>query len=137
MAITGGCYCGAIRYQAAGEPLFRAQCHCRECQYLAGGHPNVSLAVPATGFTYTSGMPQSFQRSDLAVAPVAREFCPICGTHLLARSPALPEAVLVKVGTLDDPSIFGMPQAAFFMSEKQSFHHVPDGTAAFERVPPG
>jgi len=101
---------------------------------MAGGHPNVSLALPADGFAYTGGASQSFRRADLA-APVTRDFCPVCGMQLLARSPALPGAVLVKAGTLDDPSLSGMPQAAFFTSEKQSFHHVPDGVPAFERAP--
>ena len=32
MVIEGGCYCGALRYRAEGEPVFAGQCHCRECQ---------------------------------------------------------------------------------------------------------
>jgi len=43
--------------------------------------------------------------------------------------------VLVKVGTLDDPSVLGVPQMAIFTSEKQSFHHVPPEIKAFERFP--
>ncbi len=31
MEVEGGCYCGAVRYKASGEPLFKGQCHCREC----------------------------------------------------------------------------------------------------------
>ena len=37
MAITGRCYCGAVRYEADGPPAFKGQCHCRECQYISGG----------------------------------------------------------------------------------------------------
>jgi hypothetical protein len=47
----------------------------------------------------------------------------------------LPGAVLIKVGTLDDPSVFGAPQMVIFSADKQSFHHVPEGVAAFERTP--
>jgi hypothetical protein len=43
--------------------------------------------------------------------------------------------VLLKVGTLDDPSVFGAPQMAIYTIDKQSFHHVPDGVAVFERTP--
>lgn len=134
MKIEGGCYCGALRFRAEGDPLFRGQCHCRECQYISGGHPNVVMGMPAAGFSYAKGSPKAFRRSDLD-SPVTREFCAACGTHILARSPALPGAVLVKVGTFDDPSVFGAPEMAIFTIDKQSFHHLPDGLAAFERVP--
>jgi len=134
MTIEGGCYCGAVRYRAEGEPGFKGQCHCRECQYLSGGHPNVIMAMPEAGFTYTRGAPKPFRRSDLD-NPVTREFCPECGTHLLSKAPGLPGTVLLKVGTFDDPSVYGGPQMAIYTVDKQSFHHIPEGIATFERVP--
>jgi hypothetical protein len=134
MEIEGGCYCGALRYRATGDVLFKGQCHCRECQYISGGHPNVFMAMPESGFTYTKGSPKPFRRSDLA-NPVTREFCPDCGTHILTKSPAVPGALIMKVGTFDDPSIFGGPQMAIFTIDKQSFHHIPEGAPAFERTP--
>ena len=42
MKLEGGCCCGAVRYVAEGDPVMRAQCHCRECQYVTGGAPNMS-----------------------------------------------------------------------------------------------
>ena len=134
MKIEGGCYCGALRYQVEGDPLFKGQCHCRECQYIAGGSVNVVMGMPAAGFRYTKGSPRTFARSDLE-NPVTREFCADCGTHILAKAAALPGAVLLKVGTFDDPSVFGDPQMAIFTAEKQSFHHVPAGATSFERGP--
>jgi len=134
MDIQGRCYCGAVRYQAKGDPIFKGQCYCRECQYISGGHPNVVMGMGESGFTYTQGKPQQFKRSDLP-NPVTREFCPQCGTHLLARSPAVPGVVLLKVGTFDDPAVFGNPQMVIFTIDKQSFHHIPDGVPAFERTP--
>jgi hypothetical protein len=134
MQIDGGCYCGAVRYRATGDAMFKGQCHCRECQYISGGHPNVVMGMPESGFSLGKGKPKTFRRSDLANA-VTREFCGDCGTHLLTRTPALPGAVLLKVGTFDDPSLFGAPQMIIFTVDKQSFHHVPEGVPAFERTP--
>lgn len=134
MTVEGGCYCGAVRYKANGEPLMKVQCHCRECQYASGGNPNVVMGMPEASFSYTKGSAKGFQRSDLD-KPVTREFCQDCGTQLVTRTPNLPGAVLIKVGTLDDPSVFGMPQVAIYTVDQQSFHSIPDGVASFEGLP--
>ncbi len=134
MDLQGGCYCGAVRYQLSADPAFKGQCHCRECQHIAGGFPNAVMGIPEAGFTYTKGAPKEFRRADLE-NPVTREFCADCGTHLLARSPAVPGLVMLKVGTLDDPSVFGTSQMAIFTAEKQSFHQLPEGVQAFAGAP--
>ncbi|ETR77916.1 hypothetical protein X566_09800 [Afipia sp. P52-10] len=134
MKLEGGCYCGNVRYVAEGDPAMKAQCHCRECQYITGGSPNMFMLMPSSGFRYTKGEPKQFSRSDLD-NPVTREFCPNCGTHLLTRRPGLPP-VIIKIGTLDDPAQFGEPQMAIFTVDKQSFHQIPQGVPAFERLPP-
>lgn len=132
MKLEGRCYCGNVRYEAEGEPMMKAQCHCRECQYITGGAPNMFIVMPLQGFKYTMGAPKQFTRSDLD-KPVTREFCPDCGTHLATR-PQRP-VVVVKVGTLDDPKLFGSPQMAIYTIDKQPFHQISDGLPAFERMP--
>jgi len=133
MKVEGGCYCGAVRYVAEGDPMLKAQCHCRECQYLTGGAPNFFMAMPVAGFTYTKGAPKAFTRSDLE-RPVTREFCSECGTHLATRAPGFPAAI-VKVGSMDDPSQFGGPQLAMYTMDKQAWHMIPEGLTAFEKRP--
>jgi hypothetical protein len=133
MKIEGGCYCGAVRFVAEGEPLMKAQCHCRECQYITGGAPNIFVAMPVAGFAYAKGTPKTFTRGDLE-HPITREFCPDCGTHLNSRIQGSPVAI-VKVGTFDDPSLYGLPDMAIYTVDKQSFHHIVDGMPTFERLP--
>jgi hypothetical protein len=132
MRLEGGCYCGAVRYVAEGDPVMKAQCHCRECQYITGGAPNMFMTMPAGGFHYTKGAPKQFTRKDLQRA-VTREFCAECGTHMVTRLPDLPFIVL-KVGTLDDPAQF-TPRIAIYTIDKQPFHMIPDGMPTFERLP--
>jgi hypothetical protein len=134
MEFEGRCYCGALRYRATGDALFKGQCHCRECQFISGGMPNVVIAMPESGFTYTKGTPKQFRRGDLP-SPATREFCGECGTHILAKAPGAPGALIIKVGTLEDPSLFGQPQMAINLIDKQTFHQVPEGIPTFERFP--
>jgi hypothetical protein len=133
MKVEGGCYCGAVRYEAGGEPTFKAQCHCRECQYITGGGPNMFMMMPADGFRYTKGAPKQFTRSDIP-NPMTREFCGVCGTHLTTRPPGMP-AIVIKVGTLDNPALFEGPNMAIYTIDKQPFHAIPEGLPTFERLP--
>lgn len=133
MQVEGGCYCGAVRYKAEGDPILKGQCYCRECQYLTGGGPNIFMAMPASGFTYTKGAPKQFTRTDLE-QPVTREFCEKCGTHIVTRPRRFP-GVILKVGTLDDPGIFGGAKMAIYTIDKQSFHQIPSDIPTFERLP--
>ena len=50
---TGGCMCGAIRYECSGEPVATLNCHCRECQRLTGSAFVVELFVPRSAVTIT------------------------------------------------------------------------------------
>lgn len=134
MKISGGCYCGNLRYEAEGEALMRGQCHCRECQYATGGGPNYFMALPADGFRWVKGEAARFSRTDVANA-VTRVFCPRCGTHILTEAPGLPGAIILKVGSMDDPALYGKPDLAIFLCDKQPFHEIPAGMPAYQKMP--
>jgi hypothetical protein len=89
--------------------------------------------MPVEGFAYTRGSPSSFTLPDLANA-VTREFCGTCGTQIIGTAPVLPDTVLIKVGSLDEPSLFS-PDLAIYTAEKQAFHHIPDELPAYEGYP--
>jgi hypothetical protein len=133
--LEGGCYCGAVRYSAEGEMVFKGQCHCRQCQYITGGSANVIIGMMESGFSYTKGMPKEFKRNDLE-NPVSRFFCENCGTHIATKPPALKGIVAVKVGTLDDPSVYTGPDMAIWTEEMQNFHLIAEGVPTFKRFPP-
>lgn len=132
MVASGRCYCGDITYLAGGEPIMRAQCHCRECQYISGGMPNVIMGFPADEFEYTAGEVKIHKQQGTEMT-AHREFCPNCGTHILTRPPGGNNMVIVKVGTLDDPALFGQAQLALQLADRQSFHSVPEGIPTYQR----
>jgi len=133
MKIEGGCYCGEVRYSFEGEPGPAMQCHCRECQYITGGNPNVFVILPDSGFHFTCGQPNSFQRADIENA-VTRHFCPNCGTAIGTTTPAAPGVFVVKVGTMDDAAFY-RPDIAIFTKDAMAFHHIPDDIPSFEELP--
>lgn len=134
MKMSGGCYCGDVRYEADGEALMKVQCHCRECQYISGGAGNLIVGVAEAGLSYTNGQPAQFTRDDIEGA-VTREFCGRCGTPILTRVPQNPGAVFVKVGSMDRPEDFSGPDVAIHTDDKYDFHVIADGVAQFPKLP--
>jgi len=92
------------------------------------------MAMPENGFEYTKGVPKGHARTGLAEA-VTREFCPHCGTHISIRVPSMPTMVMIRVGTMDDQSPFGMPDVAIFLCDRQDYHVVPEGVDRFDKEP--
>ena len=133
MKISGGCYCGSLRYESIGDVEASIQCHCRECQYITGGNPNVIMIMPLNGFEFVKGIPKTFKRKDIENA-VTRLFCENCGTGIGTKNPNRPNSIILKVGTFDNPSIF-KPDIAIFTIDKQKFHYIEDGLKSFERRP--
>lgn len=43
---SGGCACGAIRYECSGEPLASLNGHCRDCQRASGSAFAAILIAP-------------------------------------------------------------------------------------------
>jgi len=133
MAVTGGCYCGEVRYEVDGPQEAAFQCHCRECQYLTGGNANIVVVFAESDFRYTKGLASSFARSDLE-NPVTRHFCGACGTGIGSRTPSRPNSMIVKVGTLDNPGKY-QAQAAIFTCDRQAYHYIPNNIPSFDKRP--
>jgi hypothetical protein len=134
--LTGGCLCGAIRYEATGEPVFSLLCHCRDCQRHSGSAYNAAMRVPAAGFRVTRGAPKLYVKTADSGNRVTRAFCPECGSPLFLRVSARPDLVGIRVGTLDDPSSF-RPEADIFVTSAQPWDHMDPALPKFATYPPG
>jgi len=95
---TGGCLCGAIRYEARPTKSENWYCHCRMCQRWTGSVVATDAIVMKEEFKITKGEPRFFKSSTYA----ERGFCADCGSPLVFR--AIEEDWLsIQTGTLDDP----------------------------------
>ena len=133
MKMTGGCYCGAVRYEIDGEPQASLQCHCRECQYISGGFPAALMLFSLESFQLTSGQMKQYRRSDLE-RPVTRHFGESCGTGIASETPNRPGSIVIKAGTFDDPSIY-KPAVAIYTCDKQDYHYIPEDITEFDKRP--
>ena len=100
-AITGGCLCGAARFQNTAQPLAAYYCHCTMCQKNGGGPFMVDTTVPIEGFTVTKGEPGAYESSPGNL----RLFCGACGSPLGFRVAEDPISMDISLGCLDDPNL--------------------------------
>ena len=82
---TGGCLCGAIRYETVGEPVFSLRCHCRDCQRQSGAAHVPAARVPSAGFRILQGTPKRYVTKADSGNDIVRVFCGNCGTPLYVQ----------------------------------------------------
>ena len=133
---TGGCLCGAIRYETVGAPVFTLRCHCRDCQRQSGAAHVPAARVPSAGFRILQGTPRRYTTKADSGNEIVRVFCGDCGTPLYVQVATRPDLVGLRVCTLDDPSWF-RPEADIFMRSAQPWDHDETGAPKYDGYPPG
>jgi hypothetical protein len=100
--LKGGCFCGAVRYEAGGAPFNESACHCSMCRRTTGA-PFVAWFSVRRSMFRLSGPATRFRSSAKAV----RSFCPVCGTQVSFEHDDCPDEIDVSTASLDDPA--GLP----------------------------
>lgn len=103
--MTGGCLCGAVRYEISAEPVRRVNCHCRSCQRWSGSAYLPLLFVPDSALQ-AAGCYREFPTVAASGHTVYRAFCTQCGTPLFGRNSVFTELRPVAAMTLDDPALY-------------------------------
>ncbi|MBT7951989.1 MAG: GFA family protein [Gammaproteobacteria bacterium] len=127
--MTGGCMCGAVRYEATGEPFAVTHCHCLSCRKHNGG-PVVTLA----GFKKEQ---LEFTKNDRKIyesSPgVGRAFCENCGTPLTWEGDGgeLGQIFELHISTFDNPDVL-VPTAHAFEPERIPWFDIADKLPRYE-----
>ena len=132
---TGGCLCGAIRYEVRGDPVRVANCHCDDCRRATGASFATNVFVKEDDLVILKGTPRRFQHKADSGNIMTKEFCPDCGSQLFGSGSGSPGIKHVKVGTIDDASGI-KPAIDVFVSKKLPFTRLPDDTEHFEKGRP-
>jgi hypothetical protein len=120
LPLTGGCNCGAVRFEITEPLVGSSYCHCTRCQRRTG------TAASANGRT-APGALRLLQGADVLGRWVpeggaAKVFCTRCGSAIYSESPG--DVFGVRLGTLDqDPGI------------RPQYHQYTAYAAAWEPIP--
>lgn len=97
-SLSGSCLCGAVKYEATGEPQRFVHCHCSRCRKATGtGHASNLFLQPGS-LKWLAGE----ERIRLFKVPEAKRFtnvfCETCGSRLPRQAM---DAVIIPAGSLD------------------------------------
>ena len=119
-AITGGCFCGQVRFTIDSDPHGARMCWCRDCQRIASGSATVNVLFPEAAVHFTGDV-STIEKTADSGNTVERGFCPRCGAQLYSKTTAPKGAPMrIRAGTLDDPETMA-PQAVIWADSAPSW----------------
>jgi hypothetical protein len=113
VSITGGCYCGAVRFEARQIPIYQANCHCGNCRRAIGAQAVAWITVNYANFRFEKGTPARY-RTDTGAW---RTFCNSCGTSMTYEIDKRPDEIDITTGSLDRPEDYS-PKKDVYPEEK-------------------
>lgn len=131
---TGGCLCGAVRYESTADAMFSGHCHCVDCRKSSGAGHCAHLGVPAAAISF-SGETSAYARAADSGNEVTRRFCPNCGAAVYSTNAAMAGMVFVRASSLDDPEAF-KPQMIVYASRAPSWDVMDSNLPSFAEMPP-
>jgi hypothetical protein len=131
---TGGCLCGALRYEAVGEPLGSGHCYCADCRRASGSGfvPFIGFKAGAVRFT---GEALEFRSKAANGGDAVRNRCVRCMSLVFGGEIGKTDSYTLYAGSLDDPSAF-RPTIAIFAAGRPEWAVIPTGLTVYDRMPP-
>jgi len=131
---TGGCACGAVRYEIVGEPVFANHCQCRDCQRASGTGHGSYLTFSGREAVKLDGRATTWDVVADSGNVKTHGFCPNCGSPVFLTFAAMPDLFTICAASLDDPGRFG-PGAVTYTARGQSWDSLDPAVPTFERMP--
>ena len=132
---TGGCACGAIRYEISAEPRVSNDCQCRDCQHTSGTGHGSYLTFPRRADVKLTGKATHWDVAGDSGNVKTRGFCPACGSPVYLTFAAAPELFTIHAASLDDPGRY-KPQMVTYTVRGHSWDRVDPALRKFEKMPP-
>lgn len=130
---TGGCLCGALRYEARGEPTLMGHCYCADCRKASGSGFIPFMGFPAAALTFTGPTRQTVVQAARG-GDSTRNYCAKCSSLVFGGVQGESDSLTIYAGSLDDPSVF-KPQIAIFTQGRPAWATLPANLTVFARLP--
>ena len=128
---TGGCLCGAVRYEIQGELRDVVDCHCSKCRKFHG-HYSAYTSVPVKDLKIVKSQNLKWYDSTKdETAHVSRGFCNKCESSLFWY-PRSHEKISVAAGSLDEPTGL-QTMAHIWISQMGDYYKIYDDHPQYKR----
>lgn len=123
-ALTGGCLCGAVRFELTEPARTAGYCHCTRCQRRTGTAASAQARIDGRTLRVVEGqgLVKAWRHPD---GGHEKQFCAECGAHLFSRDPEDPDQMSVRMGAFDgDPGV--RPSWHSFVAYAASWEPIPE-----------
>jgi hypothetical protein len=128
--VTGGCLCGAVRYESKAAPTEGFYCHCSICRRSVGNLFAAFVRFPRSSFAFITGDPTFYRSSEVA----RRAFCSACGSPMVFVYDNADADFWVTVGSLDHPEDWPLTKGAAWGS---TVHGTVDSKVPWQEIDDG
>ena len=133
---SGGCACGAIRYDINDDPLVMNDCQCLDCQHASGTGHGSYLTFPSRAHVTVKGAAKHWDMVGDSGNHKTRAFCPHCGSPVFLTFSAMPNLFTVHAASLDNPSRY-QPQMVTYSARGHAWDRLDPAVAVYDKMPPG
>jgi len=129
----GGCLCGALRYEATGEPRYTGHCYCVDCQKASGSGFIPFMGFAASAVRVTGKATQFVSKAENG-GDATRNFCAACNSLVFGGELGKSDMLNIYAGSLDEPARF-QPKIAIFARSRRPWAVIPPGLKVFDAMP--
>jgi hypothetical protein len=130
--LAGSCLCGAVTYEAAGDPQRFFFCHCSRCRKASGSAHAANIFLQPGTLRFLTGEDQIRKFRVPEAQRFANHFCGTCGGRLPRSGGA--DMVVIPAGSLNTDAPIE-PQARIFVGSRAPWSCHGDSLPCFDRMP--
>lgn len=131
---TGGCLCGAVRFELHGGIENIVCCHCSRCRKAQGSAFATNGVIRESDFRFISGhdVLNGYESSP----GQTKYFCRHCGSPIFSKNVNRPGELRIRLGLIE-AEIVERPRAHIFVGSKANWETICGDLPQYEEYEPG